>query len=277
MLLTLLRNIFRRIWLLLPSKLRLFAYHRLIAIGLRLYGRTTSTRTFRLPFNLYAKFGKNIRKSEAEVMHFVAQNTTVPVPSVVDCIEVRTGAFIVMTGLPGKQIRGELRFMTPDEKALFTRDLGKCLQQLHAITAPDSRVSAFGGGPFQDFRIDHEGNLGPFATEEAFHKSLYRNMLPEEWPRIKELARDVHGTSHRLCLTHNDLSPTNILIENNRLSGLVDWECAAWLPEYWEYSKSMYCRTEAKEWIEAMKMAHPQNYQREYEVEYEFWCVSCPW
>ncbi|KAH8119768.1 kinase-like domain-containing protein [Phellopilus nigrolimitatus] len=277
MLSTFVRNTFHRIWLLFPSKIRLFVYHRLIAIGLRLYGETTSSRTFRLPFNLYAKFGKNIRMSEAEVMRFISKKTTIPVPSVIDSIKVPTGAFIVMSKLPGRTVRDGLNFMTPNEKALFTRDLGKCLQQLHAITAPDSRVSAFGGGPFQDYRIDHDGKLGPFATEDQFHESLYGYFLPEKWPHMKELARDVHGTPHRLCLTHNDLSPTNILIENNRLSGLIDWECAAWLPEYWEYTKSMYLRTEYKEWVEVMKLAHPQIYQREYELEFEFWGISYPW
>ncbi|KAL5494915.1 hypothetical protein ACEPAI_377 [Sanghuangporus weigelae] len=264
-------------WLLLPSRVRLLLYRFLINVGIRIYGRTTSSRTYRLPFNLYAKFGKSVLESEANVMRFLSENTTITVPRVVDCIEVPTGAFIVMTRLPGEILNGSISRMTSDERRQFVKDLGSALRQLHSLSAPDSCVSAFGGGSFRDWRIDHQDRLGPFNSEKEFYDKLYGYCGNEHKPRLRRLARDVHETPHRLCLTHNDLNPRNILIYNNRLSGIVDWECAAWLPEWWEYTRSMYCRLGYQDWIDAMNEAHPDTYPRELEVEIEFWYVSFPW
>jgi aminoglycoside phosphotransferase len=45
---------------------------------------------------------------------------------------------------------------------------------------------------------------------------------------------------HRICFTHGELRPHNILILNGRLSGLVDWGTAGWFPEYWDYGGGCY-------------------------------------
>jgi aminoglycoside phosphotransferase len=45
---------------------------------------------------------------------------------------------------------------------------------------------------------------------------------------------------HRICFTHGELRPHNILILNGRLSGLVDWGTAGWFPEYWDYVGGCY-------------------------------------
>ena len=269
--------VFLHIWLAFPSHIRLFVYELLVKIGIRIYGRTTSTRTYRLPFNLYAKYGNSVLESEANVMRFLAENTTIPVPRVIDCIEVPTGAFIVMTKLPGEALKNGLSLMTQDERAQFVRDFGSTLKQLHALTAPDNRVSAFGGGPFRDWRIDHKERIGPFESEKEFYNKLYTYCGPEHQSRLRQLARDVHNTPHRLCLTHSDLNLHNILVLDNRFSGLVDWECAAWLPEWWEYTRSMYLQQRYKDWVDVMNEAHPVTYPKELEVEMVFWDVSFPW
>ena len=156
-----------RVWLLLPSRVRLCVYRFLVAVGIRIYGHTTSSRTYRLPFGLYAKYGYNVLESEANVMRFLAQNTTIPVPRVIDCIEAPKGAFIVMSKLPGEPLKNGLSLMTPDERAKFANDLGSTLKQLHSFTAPGG-ICGFGGGPFKDWRIAHDEKLGPFNSEKEF-------------------------------------------------------------------------------------------------------------
>jgi aminoglycoside phosphotransferase (APT) family kinase protein len=36
------------------------------------------------------------------------------------------------------------------------------------------------------------------------------------------------------------MHPRNIIIDRGRLSGIVDWECAGFYPEYWEFTKLFY-------------------------------------
>jgi predicted unusual protein kinase regulating ubiquinone biosynthesis (AarF/ABC1/UbiB family) len=45
---------------------------------------------------------------------------------------------------------------------------------------------------------------------------------------------------HRIFFMHGDLGPTNILIENGKLAGIVDFGCSGFLPEYWEYTKMKF-------------------------------------
>ena len=94
--------------------------------------------------------------------------------------------------------------------------------------------------------------------------------------RLRSVACEIHDKSHRLCLTHNDLNPRNILVDRGHFSGLVDWECAAWLPEWWEYTRSMYGYGVSPDWVKFMNIAHPEAYTKELEVEKQFWRVK-PW
>jgi hypothetical protein len=87
----------------------------------------------------------------------------------------------------------------------------------------------------------------------------------------------VHSTPHRFCLTHNDLSPTNILIDDDhRLTAIIDWECVAWLPEYWEYTRSHWHR---ELYIELGLLMDDVvgKWPEELEVEQEFWKYTDPY
>ena len=266
-----------RLWLSLPTYVRLFTYKTLVNAGIRLYGRTISPRTYRLPFNLYAKFGNYVVDSEANAIRYVCENTTVPVPRIIDCISVPTGVLIVMTRLPGEPLGRHFIHMTTKERAQFQRDLGSALKQLHRTSAPDPLISAIDGKPFADWRISEGGLHGPFDSEKELYEYLYKRIPSEHHQRLRDLARSVHDVPHRLCLTHNDISPNSILVDNNRFSGLVGWEGAAWLPEWWEYTRSIYMRDRWREWVDLMNEAHPELYPKELEVETKFWDVNFPW
>ena len=45
---------------------------------------------------------------------------------------------------------------------------------------------------------------------------------------------------HRICFTHGEVRPNNLLALNGRLSGLVDWETAGSFPEYCDYVGGCY-------------------------------------
>ena len=39
-----------------------------------------------------------------------------------------------------------------------------------------------------------------------------------------------------LVFTHGDLSSFNIMVQDDKVAGIIDWEMSGWLPMYWEYS-----------------------------------------
>lgn len=43
---------------------------------------------------------------------------------------------------------------------------------------------------------------------------------------------------HKINFTHNDLKPSNIVIRDGHISGIIDWGLAGWYPDYWEYNSA---------------------------------------
>lgn len=41
-------------------------------------------------------------------------------------------------------------------------------------------------------------------------------------------------------ITHGDLSFRIIIVQGEKLAGIVDWETAGWYPDYWEYASTFY-------------------------------------
>jgi Ser/Thr protein kinase RdoA (MazF antagonist) len=88
---------------------------------------------------------------------------------------------------------------------------------------------------------------GPFETEEDMYKNIIERwinrfkmnpLLGSFIEFTRRLYRETSGND--IVFTHGDLDPRNILVENGRVSGIVDWEQAGWYPEYWEYIKTMW-------------------------------------
>jgi aminoglycoside phosphotransferase (APT) family kinase protein len=64
--------------------------------------------------------------------------------------------------------------------------------------------------------------------------------MPEQSEEVQRLIALHNATGEDVCLTHNDLSSFNILADNEHITGIVDWEIAAWLPSYWEYTSAWH-------------------------------------
>ena len=69
------------------------------------YGRRLSPNVVKLTPNLVIKFGRTITLAEANAMKFVADNTSLPVPRLIDTFVSKNGVrFIVMQYVRGKPL-----------------------------------------------------------------------------------------------------------------------------------------------------------------------------
>jgi hypothetical protein len=103
------------------------------------------------------------------------------------------------------------------------------------------RVSSTDGGPCRDIRIGSVKLCGPFENSAAFHECVRGGIAQEHAQKIfgSEVLQ-VHQRNHKVCFTHGDLSVQNILVRDAKVVAIIDWECAGWYPEYWEYTKAHY-------------------------------------
>jgi thiamine kinase-like enzyme len=69
-------------------------------------------------------------------------------------------------------------------------------------------------------------------NEEEFNGYLLSALYDALAMRLRKSGRD-----HRVVLSHCDLAPRNIIIdEDGKIAALVDWAEAGWYPEYWDMS-----------------------------------------
>ena len=197
--------------------------------------------------NALVKFGAHVIPSrEVAAMQYVLQKCPeIPVPVVYDSWTGEDGnGYIAMAPMPGKSLEEVWPDMDSSEKESVMKDYKVFLQRLRSIDpSPDTpiQIGAIDGGPVIDHRPSDRRLGGPFATETELNSWLLSLIHPESLQyhsdfyveTIKAGMRD----NHKWRLTHGDMGPHNILVDNGRITAVLDWEMAGWYPEYWEHVK----------------------------------------
>jgi Phosphotransferase enzyme family len=49
---------------------------------------------------------------------------------------------------------------------------------------------------------------------------------------------DLHKNDHQILFSHGYLAFHNIIVRDEHVSAIIDWEYAGWYPEYWDYYKT---------------------------------------
>ena len=271
------------LWLRMPENTRKLIYR----IAALFSHKTTSFRVCRLPFGLYIKSGDHHLIAEALATQYVSLNTSIPVPTILDVIEndSKFGTMFLMTEVPGRTLPDtgvDLNMISEEKLAIFSNTIRDWISQLRSLAPPPGdSICGFLGGKFYSYRIKCDHAVGPFESQHIFHAQYFCELRMKEdepdYQRITALSYAMRRKCYRLCLTHGDLTPNNILVdENYKPTGLVDWQCAAWMPEYWELTSAMWRRQRYPAWNTAFTQAFPQ-YADEVAVEAELWKTICPW
>lgn len=174
--------------------------------------------------------------------------------------------FLVMEYLPGKPLDHIWDSLSEHDKDAVTQQLRGTFARVRNLSCPSPPVFgsvARGPVPHRFFMTltGDPNKTGPFATEAGFHNAIalrLRQDLAEgnrpNWTADfleSHLASAMGG--HACVLTHGDLQLKNILVHQPlsrqadsakesarcselRVSGIVDWENAGWMPSYWEYA-----------------------------------------
>ncbi|RMZ45717.1 hypothetical protein CA14_005609 [Aspergillus flavus] len=236
----------RSLWHLVPRFIRVQCYRVLLKLGSHCYPRSFTGLVYRLPFGLYAKECNRSPRNEAETLQLVEQYTSIPAPLWVDDYQGTHPVFI-MTAMPGQPLEAVFHRLSYSEREQLSKDLKSFLLQLRCI--PNQTSYCFGnshGGPLNDHR---------YVSKET-----------------KDKIAAVHAHPYRSVFTHADLHPSNILIDRGRLSGIVDWECAGFYPEYWEFTKLMYGAERFPEIQDIIRDAFGEgNYEEELKAERLLW------
>lgn len=113
-----------------------------------------------------------------------------------------------------------------------------------------------------------ETYCGPFSTEKEFDAWCLARlgrargpMVRWKWARIlarerksEHLLEEQAGAADCFVLTHGDLTPRNIMVQDGAITGIVDWERSGFFPAYAEYAYAMEsCPMHEDWWMPVLK------------------------
>ena len=140
--------------------------------------------------------------------------------------------------------------MHVEQKKSIARRLRHIVSTMRAAQ-PTSTPPLIGAcdGPARDCRDRNDFTGGPFRSETDFNTFILD--LGKNTPQLvrETLVGSLQAcTEHRIVFSHADLSPRNIIVHDDQILALLDWEYAGWYPEYWEYVKFFDTPTSCKGW-----------------------------
>lgn len=191
--------------------------------------------------------------AEAHTMQFIAQHTSIPVPNV-HCAFVHNGStYIVMSKIEGTTLWQGWTTRSDESKKRILDQVKVMLTELRALAAPEGTgVANVNGGPICDCRLATL-HSGPFTSVREFHKALAngadlemdRQKLPDDMAELIAFYKDA---SDKIVFTHGDMNSLNIILQGEKVVGIIDWETSGWLPEYWEYTCARYVNIRNQFW-----------------------------
>ncbi|KAI1962405.1 hypothetical protein LOZ58_002746 [Ophidiomyces ophidiicola] len=222
-----------------------------------------------LPLGLCLKFGTRVSRNEANTLRLIEKHTKIPAPKFLDFVQEKNGVgFLLMTTVPGIPAEKVIFRMTYEEREQLARDVGKCVSQYRRIkNCNKNLICDTLGGPVTDHRTDDVPS-GPYISKAAFLNELTEGL--DELKKKCPLSL-LYDKEHEICFTHSDLHLSNLLLENGKLSGIVDWENAGFKPEYWDYTKAVWGFMSNERFARQMRLAFDKNYEDELEAERLLW------
>ena len=210
--------------------------------------------TYRLPFSLYLRIApaKWAPKHHAEfqALRLVEKHSHIPAPRPVDTCQHAESSYLLMTRVPGRPIGQILPILADETVQIVAQQLKEYLAELREI--PNSLASSYQicnavGDGVLDWRIGDAPYKEPKFKDETEFRKFLTDGVDED---TKKKAAKSHGSKHEIVFTHADLNPRNILAdERGNITGIVDWECAGWYPEYWEYTKAHFAVRYVIRWL----------------------------
>ncbi|QKX64195.1 uncharacterized protein TRUGW13939_11368 [Talaromyces rugulosus] len=204
--------------------------------------------------------------AEAHTLRLVEQSTHIPAPRAIDVLKTPRFSYLLMTCVPGRPIGQLIDSMTDEELKQVVTDLKEYVAELRTIPnqTTEFQICNSEGGGILDWRIpDSQREELRFKTEAEFNKYL-TGYVVEEYRRRASIS---HNVRHEIFFTHGDLNLRNILAENGKITGIVDWENAGWFPEYWEYTKAHYTVRSEIHWLADVVDRVFEGYREELVVE----------
>jgi hypothetical protein len=206
------------------------------------------------PWHVVKLGDRELLEYEARAIRFVAGYRGLPVPRMVALVpfsglpqlQLYPSYALIMRYIPGEQLQHAWPHLSDSQRATVVREVAIAVRVLRTIPIPPHlppcHIGSCDGSGFPS-RRDEPPFIGPFTSVPSLLTFCF-NFVTEysDKPANNERARQRYLPlrSHfredaKIVFTHGDLQSKNILVHDGHLAAIVDWESAAFWPEWREY------------------------------------------
>ena len=187
---------------------------------------------------------------------------------------------ILMTRIPGVTLDMVMDTLSEAELSTIATELESMLRHMRSFANPyGSSVCGVDGGSIRSPRVSGQC-IGPSPDIRSFHHELLVPASIKWWAGREDTFRHHVATyeqmlsmSHSIVFTHGDLMDHNIMVQDGHITGIIDWETAGWLPDYWEFTTALRGPKWHPEppWRSFMRSLPSYHYDKEYDCECSLW------
>jgi hypothetical protein len=114
-----------------------------------------------------------------------------------------------------------------------------------------------------------------FTNRRWCELNVEQEIADEQWIERK-VRQYIDGAVHPFNAIsidkHGDVRLELVDPLSGRITAILDWETAGWMPEYWEYRKARYGRNDKKWWVDIVHSIM-DPYEREWKLDSDLeWC-----
>ena len=180
---------------------------------------------------------------EAANIQLVRHLTSVPVPEIVRVHADEREMYIFMAFLAGTPLQDLWATMTNDSKERIASQLKIHMDDLRSVPPPSP---CYFGSVESHICIDCReltritvNQNRPISSEAEFNKFVMTDLNLRHHDEYCSMLLSMQRCNHKIVLTHGDFHPRNIIVKDDVVIAIIDWEFAGWYPEYWEYVKAL--------------------------------------
>ncbi|RPA97789.1 kinase-like protein [Choiromyces venosus 120613-1] len=194
---------------------------------------------------------------ECDIRTLVQSVTSIPIPTIYHewvttegCPDRRVSVHhMIMEKVEGESLDKEWPYLHSDTKERLAIQFAEYVDQLRRIIG--SSICTFDGGPLPD---DHEIlfdrryiSRAPITDDESLWAAMTSHLQRSHSLTIQQALmelRPMMPQSFPAVLTHADLHAGNVMVRNEKIVAIIDWEDAAFYPCWMEYVKIYHCSSD---------------------------------
>ena len=205
--------------------------------------------------------------------HIRTASVSIPVPEPLGLLAIGSKSYMFSSFIEGITLDRIWQNLAVALKENLRGQLTSIFADLRRLPSP-SKAGFLGCGepPFcKDTRRWTRNSNSRLRNEDDFNDFLLTDT--HSTPSHIAFVRSSLRTDHRIVMTHGDLHPRNIIVNNENdveITGVIDWEKGGAYPDYWEYIKALNTSdwTQKDDWHLYLPVEGIGEYRNEYAKDY---------